>query len=644
MTQRVIDLLLGAVKKYGDKPYTWDKTDSGYKSKTFKDIYTHAQYFSLSLNKWGYSYGDTIAILSESRSEWIVAEYGIIMRRCISVPLSTKLTSEEIIFRLVHSESKALLISNQSLLAIIDQLKTFINHSITLILLDAGSTVLIENYCKEHRCRPSLHYYTYSDALDIGREEYKRNGTSVSEAIDSISSDDIVTISYTSGTTGNPKGIMLTHENYYNNSIDAVSHFCLQQYLRLFIILPIDHSFAHTVGLYTACIQGLSLYFVDARQGSKSALKNIAQNIQESSPDFMLVVPALARHFFNKITESIHAKGKIIQAVFYYGLKVAERMYVQKTKVKRYTYFWDICAYTLIDMIIFRKIRNYFGKNFRYFICGGALLDIKLQKFFSYLKIPMYQGYGLTETAPIISTNAPHSNRFGSSGKPLPSIQCKIISSGGKECNTFERGEIIIKGKNVMKGYFKNIKATKETFKKGWLYTGDLGYMDADGFLYITGREKALLISTDGEKYSPEEIEEAIVSCSEFIVQCFIYNDHKKFTSALIVLDTQKLREYVAGYALTEPYHILEHIKKSFYAFKTSSEYAHKFPEKWIPSTFRIAPSSFNEQNHQLNSTLKMVRYKIVDDYKNVFNTMYASEGTDIFVDHNYSLVQSMLS
>jgi len=191
--------------------------------------------------------------------------------------------------------------------------------------------------------------------------------------------------------------------------------------------------------------------------------------------------------------------------------------------------------YGLFDAVVFKKVRKAMGGNMRFFIGGGALLDIELQRFFYAIGIPMYQCYGLTEASPVISVNSPEIHKLGSSGRIVENLEVRICDDGGNEVPQGEKGEIVIRGENVMKGYWKNEQATADTIKEGWLFTGDMGYMDADGFLYVLGRFKSLLIADDGEKYSPEGIEEALAAGSSLIDQVMLYNDHDPYTVALIV-------------------------------------------------------------------------------------------------------------
>jgi long-chain acyl-CoA synthetase len=265
------------------------------------------------------------------------------------------------------------------------------------------------------------------------------------------------------------------------------------------------------------------------------------------------------------------------------------------------------------------------------FIGGGALLDIELQRFFAAIGMPVMQGYGLSEATPVISSNALHANKFGSSGKLVKYLELKIMDENGKELPRGVKGEMVIKGGNVMKGYWKNEKATAETIKDGWLYTGDMGYLDDDDFLIVLGRFKSLLISSDGEKYSPEGIEEAIVDQSPFIDQCLLYNNQSPYTSAMVVPNINAINRELENKGLTSGTDegnkvSVDIIQQELSAYKAKGKYEGVFPERWLPATFVILPESFNEQNNLMNSTMKIVRGKVVDYFAKQLEFLYTAE------------------
>jgi long-chain acyl-CoA synthetase len=617
----VITMLADAKEAYPELPYLLRKGDRGYKGLSFLEAADGAERVASALITRGFSKGDRVAILAEGDPDWVVFELGVVLAGCVSVPLSIKLLPEEIPFRLNHAQTSAILVTKNtaekfaSVRAGLDDPKLLVVYSgdeASLAALVESGSLLPDS---------SLRF----DALVAEGEAARIDASTELAARKSAAlEDDTVTICYTSGTTGNPKGIMLTHLNYWSNCHDAVEAFELKHELTTLVILPLDHSFAHTVALYTALVRGNCLAFVDARGGGMAILRNIPQNLKEVRPDFLLTVPSLSGNFMKKICRGVEEKGGLIKAIFDSGLKAGiERNGNGFNKPSFLVRLSRFFPWALANLIVFPSLRKIFGGRLMYCVGGGALLDVKQQEFFKAIGVPIYQGYGLTEAAPIISSNTPRLHKLGSSGMVMKSVTCRILRPDGTECAVGERGEIVIRGDNVMKGYFRNEEASAKALRDGWLFTGDLGYFDSDGFLVVVGREKALLIAEDGEKYSPEEIEEAIVNCSSLVSQVMLYNDHRKYTSALVVVDAARLRSTCADAEAA-----LKAVKDSFYAFRTDPSFASRFPQTWIPTTFLVLTEPFTEQNHMINSSLKLVRHKVTEAYGPEIEFMYSRPGS----------------
>ena len=480
----VFSMLNKAVTKYAKDPYLSVKGDQGWVRTSFSEAKIRSTQLAAAFLELGLEKESKVSILSEAKSDWIIAEFATLYAGGISVPLSIKLLPEEIPFRVNHSDASFFVISENTLEKVISQWDKYQNSSLRLIMLDKPSEK-ISKQCKQHGFN-EMELLFVDDLYALGQEKTQDHREKLAQIEISTEEDQVVTISYTSGTTGNPKGIMLTHLNYYSNSHAAVSTFQIKEKISTLLILPTDHSFAHTVGIYTALVKGLSLHFVDARGGSINALKNIPKNLVEAESNFLLTVPALTSNFIEKFKDGIKAKGGLVEGIFNRGIEAAIKRNGNGFSkpgwaIQIGTYFNMLLA----EKLIFRKLRLIFGPNIEFFVGGGALLDIKQQQFYKAIGIPIYQGYGLTEATPIISTNTPFNHKMGTSGKVLKGINCKICDESGKEVAQGKKGEIVIQGDNVMKGYYKNEVATSETIKNGWLYTGDLGYIDEDDFLVV---------------------------------------------------------------------------------------------------------------------------------------------------------------
>lgn len=359
-------------------------------------------------------------------------------------------------------------------------------------------------------------------------------------------------------------------------------------------------------------------------------------------------VPALAKTFKKNIVKGVKEKGKFTAWLLWSGLQVSYKYYKEGyNKGTGFSFLLKPLVWAY-DKIIFSKVREFFGGKLQFFIGGGALLDIELQRFYYALGIPMMQGYGLSEASPVISSNALHKHKLGSSGVLVTPMDLKIIDSKDKELPVGEAGEIVIRGENVMIGYWKNQKATDEALRDGWLYTGDMGYMDKDGFLFVLGRFKSLLISNDGEKHSPEGIEETIVENSDVIDEIMLYNDQNPYTVALIHPNYDVLKKMVSKREVT-PDSIrgvdiaIQIIKEEIDPYLSGGKYDTLFPDRWLPVSIGLLPEGFNEQNGFMNSTMKMVRGKVTDFYRELIDYLYTPEGKPIHNDKNKALLRQKL-
>ncbi|MCX7775232.1 MAG: AMP-binding protein [Rectinemataceae bacterium] len=642
MKRTVLTMLKEAAVKYPDIPYALKKTENGYQPTTFRQTRRAARSFAAWLIGNDIKKGDKLAILAEGSPEWIIAEMGMLSAGVISVPLSIKLLAEEIPFRLVHSEARGICTTHNQLEKVISAIKAAnLGKDFYIIYLD-DDVEWGQSLARKHKITEDQ-FIPLRKVLSAGRlllENTKTYEKRLDELENEIGEQDIVTISYTSGTTGNPKGIMLTHLNYWANCHDAVTLFDNPMFYRTLLILPVDHSFAHTVGLYTALLCGVSLYFVDSRGGGIATLRNIPINLKESNPIFLLTVPSLSGNFMKKIIAAIEEKGGFVEWLFKKGIEAGIRWngdgYHKPSIMVRAKAF---VPYFAAKLLVFNKVKkSLFGNSIKFCVGGGALLDVKQQHFFAALGVPVYQGYGLTEAAPVISSNIPRIYKYGTSGIIAPSVECKIMDEKGTELPRGVIGQITITGDNVMAGYYKNPEATAETLRGGRLWTGDLGYIDEDGFLVVVGREKALLIAEDGEKYSPEEIEEAITSGTDVFDQIMVWCDHKKYATSLVSLEDTKIRRLIQSRQVKTAKDLLKVLTDEFYRFKGNPD-AKQVQNAWIPAVFQIIEEGFSEKDGTINSTMKLVRHKAAQVHKDLLEYSYTKEGSMIVNQHNLEVV-----
>jgi long-chain acyl-CoA synthetase len=634
MIQRTLPQLFeDSVAKYPSNILMWEKKGDSYKGTTYREMQTLIYQCAAGLLHLGINKGDRLALISEGRNDWVVSELGILFTGAINVPLSVKIDElSDLKFRLAHSGCRAVIVSGAQVQKV-RAIKNDLPELAKIILLDG------EPQAEEE--------VVFRTLLDAGKKYLAENKNAFEMRWKSINENDPANICYTSGTTADPKGIILTHRNYTANVEQSSKLLPIPEYYCSLLILPWDHAFAHTAGIYTLMKNGASMASVKLGKTPVETLKNIPLNIKETRPTFLLSVPSLAKNFRKNIEKGIREKGEGIEKLFNKAINLAYAYNgIGWDRGKNATVVTNL-QLKLYDLFIFRKIRKNFGGRLEFFIGGGALLDIELQRFFYAIGIPMFQGYGLTEAAPVISANVPRKHKLGSSGYIVPDLAVKICDDKGKELPLGQQGEIVVKGENVMVGYWKNEKATRETIRDGWLYSGDLGYTDKDGFLYVLGRAKSLLIAHDGEKYSPEGIEEAIVGNSQYIDQVMLHNNQSTYTVALIVPNKENLLKYLSNQHLSPQDDIaqdkvLKLIESEIAEYKIGGRYAGEFPERWLPAAIAMLGEGFTEQNHFLNSTLKMVRGKITEFYKDRLDFLFTAEGKDICNHQNKMIIKRM--
>jgi long-chain acyl-CoA synthetase len=620
--------------RYAANIMMWEKKEDRYRGTTYAESRTLVRNFAAGLLRMGVERGDRIALVAEGRNDWVVSELGILYAGAVNVPLSVKIDElSELKFRLAHSGCSMVIVSKTQLTKI-RQVKNDLPRLETIIVLDSDAELQADEIL-------------FASIQEKGADYLKAYEKEFTDRLQSIRESDPANICYTSGTTADPKGIILTHRNYTANTEQASGVLIVPEYYCSLLILPWDHCFAHTAGIYTLISNGASMASVQVGRTGIETLKNIPLNIKESRPHFLLSVPSLAKNFRKNIEKGIREKGEKTEKLFRHALEVAYAYNGNGWDKGKNVSFALKLEYKLYDLLLFKKIRENFGGRLEFFIGGGALLDIELQRFFYAIGIPMYQGYGLTESAPIISANVPQRHKLGSSGSIVKNLQVRICDEEGNVLPTGRQGEIVVKGENVMAGYWKNERATQEAVRDGWLYTGDLGYVDEDDFLYVLGREKSLLISHDGEKYSPEGIEETIADNSTIIDQVMLYNNQSPYTVALLVPNRDALRRALQELHLSLQTDegqaaALKLFEAEIMQYRQGGRFAGEFPERWLPSAVAVLGEGFTEQNRFLNSTLKMVRGRITEFYKDRIEYMFTAEGKNICNHQNKMIIKRM--
>ena len=620
----IIDFVDKYVDRYGEATFLREKvggtwTETSYTATREEGRVLAAGFMALGLQK-----NDKVALISEGRNLWVMTELGILFAAGVNVPLSFKLESDQdLLFRINHSDSRFVVASESQ----IGKVRRVIDRCPAVekvIVLDRIELKENEIYV--------------GDLRDMGVAFIWEHPGALEERMATVGPDDYANISYTSGTTADPKGILLTHRNYTANVEQCNSVVDIEPGWTMLIILPLDHCFAHVAGFYYMMCNGGSIATVPGGRNAVTMLKNIPIAIREVKPDVMLSVPALSRNFKKGFESAIRKKGPKVEKMYEFALRNAityNREYWNEGR-PCWKMWWRKPVKALMDKLVFSKIREGFGGNMKFFIGGGALLDIELQRYFYAIGMPIFQGYGLSEATPVICSNSGGKGRamFGSSGRTVQPMDIKICDEEGNEVPHGVTGEIVIRGENVMAGYWKNPEATAKTIVDGWLHTGDRGYICVEDprYLYVTGRFKSLLISSDGEKYSPEGFEDSLADGSKYIDSAVLYNNQSPYTVVLVVPSKNSLQDAVKSQGLDPD---TEEGRKAQLAilqgevdsYRAGGRHAGLFPEKWLPAAIIVADEPFTEQNGMLNTTSKMVRRNVEKHYAARIEYAMTAEG-----------------
>ncbi|MFA7043808.1 MAG: AMP-binding protein [Bacteroidales bacterium] len=625
MKKTIIDLFDETVNHYSETPFLYERGEKVFQSITYKQTHDLVYRLGGGIMSLGLQKGERMSLLMEACNNWIIGEMAILYAGGINVPISVKLVeATDLMFRLNHSEARFVLTSHtqlEKIRAIRDRLETVEK----VIVLGAKPEDLQEDEM------------TFDELYAMGDRYNIANPGAIQAMSLSVQNDDLANISYTSGTTADPKGVMLTHRNFTANVEQSLSVVAIPEFARTLIILPLDHCFAHVTALYTFMAQGGSIATVPVGKNFIESIKNIPRSMNEFQPEIIMTVPALVKTFRNNVEKNVREKGKLSVLIFNLAMKLTiaynKDGYNKGTKGT-----WILKPLvTLFNDKLFSRMRAAMGGKLKIFVDGGAYLDIDMQKFWYAAGIPILQGYGLSEATPVISCNKIDFHKLGTSGQIVKGLEVTIRDEKDNILRIGQKGEIVVKGENVMAGYWKNPEATAATVKDGWLHTGDLGCMDEMGFLYVFGRSKSLLIGNDGEKYSPEGIEESITTLSPYINQIMLYNNQNHYTVALIYPDMDTLKRTIHNFDTPEgKKEAIRLILQSINQFRKGGKYESMFPERWLPSAFALLSEGFNENNQLMNSTMKIMRSRIEKKYESKLQYMFTPEGKKPYNEENF--------
>jgi long-chain acyl-CoA synthetase len=577
-----------------ERPVIKHKINDQWTDIKYSELYRETELFALGLASLGVKRGDKIAIISENRPEWVYSDMAIQGLGAINVPLYPISTSDTIEFIVNNSEAVGIIVSNIFHLNKIMKIRNNCRFLKFIIIMKNDLPV------KERDL------FSFQEVQSRGSSFKKEHPVFFEEASEICRENDLCTIIYTSGTTGEPKGVMLTHKNIMSNVKAAHEIFFFGENDTFLSFLPLCHIFERMTGYYTAFSGGSIIAFAES-------IEKITQNMADIKPTIMTSVPRLFERMYSKIKRNIESQPEKKQKIFKWAVDLGTEFHIARKSGQPVPIFLTI-KHKLAKRLVLDKISDITGGKLRFFVSGGAALARELGQFFEACGILIIEGYGLTESSPVIAANRPNDYKFGTVGKNLPGVEIKIAKDG----------EILAHGPNIMQGYFKNKKETEEAISDGWLHTGDIGVFDAEGFLIITDRKKHLFKTSGGKYVAPTPIENMFLA-SKFIDQFVLIGDRRMFLSALIVPDFEALKEYADANRIQ--YDNLDDLVNMKQIYELLEQELGQFQKKLANfervRKFTILDKPFTIEGGELTPSLKVKRKFIEERYKDLIDDMY---------------------
>jgi long-chain acyl-CoA synthetase len=569
-----------------------------WKEVSYSEAKSQTVAFACGLASLGFKRGDKIAIIAENRPEWVYADMAILGLGGTDVPLYPSLTADSIEFILNNSESIGIIVSNKFQLNKILKIRQNCRYLKFIIIMNEKDVPT-----------DIPHIKSFDEVIFEGKHSSRFDEAYFWQQSKMCLENDICTIIYTSGTTGQPKGVLLSHKNIVSNVNDALKVLVVDESDIFLSFLPLCHIFERMAGYYTALSCGGMIAYAQS-------IESVASDLITVKPTVMTSVPRFFERMYSKILKNIESQSEKKQKIFNWAMQIGTEL--SKAKKANQTPIGLSLEYKLAEKLVLDKLRARTGGNLRFFISGGAALPRALGEFFEAAGIAILEGYGLTESSPVIAVNRIDMYKFGTVGKPMPSVEVKIAPDG----------EILARGPNIMVGYYKNKKETDETIKDGWLHTGDIGVFDAEGFLMITDRKKHLFKTSGGKYIAPTPIENLFLA-SQYIEQFVLIGDRRMFLSALIVPDFESLRAYADAHAINytdnddliqqkDIYDLMETELVKFQKNLANYERVRKFA---------ILDKPFSLESGEMTPSLKIKRKVIEERYKHLIDEMY-EDGT----------------
>ncbi len=587
-------LLAGAVAKYNKDEALRFKKDGTWHSISSQEWLRRARHIALGLHELGIAHGDRVALLSGNRAEWFLVDSALQILGAVNVPLYANLMPSQISYIVNDSAAKGFVVAGS------DQQKK--------VAAIGGELTTVEHFVKID-ASAELEGVMLEDVEKKGKAKAAAEPDLVQKLADAVTPEDLASIVYTSGTTGDPKGVMLTQDNLVSNAKAGLEVLPLDETDIALSALPYSHVFERMVAHYLYPAAGVSI----AIAGS---IDEVAQNLGEIRPTVMTMVPRFYEKLYARVNESVDKGSPGKQKIFHWAIGVGREHGKYRLAGKSAPLGLEL-KYKLASALVFKKLQARIGGRLRFFVSGAAPLAQEIANFFWAAGITIVEGYGLTETSPIISVNRPKNLKFGTVGQIIPGVEVKIADDG----------EIDVRGPNVMKGYYKNEAATAEAIDSdGFFHTGDIGELDGDGFLKITDRKKDIIVTAGGKNIAPQLIEGRLKT-NAYIAEIVVVGNKRKFPAALVVPDFEKLTVWCArqSIAADSPAAMAAHPRVTEFILAEIESLSSGFAQYERIKKITVLAKEFTIEDGELTPTLKVKRRVIESRYEGLIDQMYAS-------------------
>jgi len=595
----LVQMFFDQVDRYGNDRAMMEKRGGAYVDISWNEWADEVRQIAAGLLSRGVQPGDKMALLSENRPEWAFIDFGILSTGGADVPIYPTNRPPQIAYVVNNSEAAIIFVSTE------EQLRKVLDAKKSCPLLK--TIIVIEHVDDALLADESV--ITLSFLESEGKVWLEEHPHKLDELKETIKADDLATIIYTSGTTGDPKGVMLTHHNFYSNCQSALSRVSVTHKDISLSHLPLSHVLERQSGYYLMVMAGASIAYAEA-------IDTVPLNMEEVGPTIMVSVPRLFEKIYAKIYDAAAQSPGLKKKLMFWAFGIADKIAACKEEKKEPSSFlsWQ---YGLAKKLIFSKMGEKLGGRLRFFVSGGAPLPKKIAEFFYATGYVILEGYGLTETSPVLAVNTPDEIKFGTVGKVIPGVQVKIADDG----------EILAKGPNITQGYYKNPEATKAAFKDGWFCTGDIGKLDDEGYLSITDRKKDLIVTAGGKNIAPQHLEN-LLKVDEYISEVMLYGDKQRFISALVVPDFERLEAYALKHdilytdkkGLLEDPEIIRLFEDRFRKVHEDNE----IPGYEQVKKFILLDSDFSMDNQEITPTMKLRRKIVTAKFQQQLDALYA--------------------